>query len=121
MAKENRFPRRHLVHIILVPGFGAFDALGQVQYYAGVTSLFQNWRKRNNSPAPVVLHYFDNLPTAAVSSRASRLRTYIAKRMARGEILEKDKIALVGPLHGRPRYPSPHLRPGNPREYVHSR
>ncbi len=96
MAKENGFARHHLVHIILIPGFGAFDALGQVQYYAGITSLFQSWRKRNHSSAPVVLHYFDNLPTAAVSSRASRLRAYIGKRMARGEILDHDKIVLVG-------------------------
>jgi triacylglycerol lipase len=96
MAKENGFARRHLVHIILIPGFGAFDALGQVQYYAGITSLFQSWTKRNHSSAPVVLHYFDNLPTAAVSSRASRLRAYIGKRMARGEILEQDKVVLVG-------------------------
>jgi triacylglycerol lipase len=95
MAKENGFARRHLVHIVLVPGFGAFDALGQVQYYAGITGLFQNWRSHNNH-APVVLHYFDNLPTAAVSSRASRLGAYLAKRMARGEILETDKIVLVG-------------------------
>ena len=45
---------------------------------------------------PVVLHYFDNLPTAAVVTRATRLRNYLAKRMARGEILESDKIVLVG-------------------------
>jgi len=30
MAKENGFAHRHPVHIILIPGFGAFDALGQV-------------------------------------------------------------------------------------------
>ena len=95
MAKENGFARCRLVHIILVPGFGAFDALGQVQYYAGITGLFQSWKKHNPN-LPVVLHYFDNLPTAAVSSRAFRLRTYIGKRIARGEILEHDKIVLVG-------------------------
>jgi len=95
MAKENRFDRYHLIHIVLVPGFGAFDALGKVQYYAGITGLFQNWRDARQSPH-VVLHYFDNLPTAAVSSRASRLEAYLAKRMARGEILQNDRIVLVG-------------------------
>ncbi len=82
-------------HIVLVPGFGGFDALGRVQYYAGTTRLFQQWNLRYG-PLPVVLHYFDNLPTAAVATRAARLRGYLAKRMARGEILENDKIVLVG-------------------------
>jgi triacylglycerol lipase len=83
-------------HIVLVPGFGGFDALGQVEYYAGITGLFSDWKKHRRHRTPVVLHYFDNLPTAAVSTRATRLRMYLAKRIARGEILEKDKIVLVG-------------------------
>ncbi|HXZ81213.1 MAG TPA: hypothetical protein VEG30_14895 [Terriglobales bacterium] len=95
MAKRSGFARRPQVHIILVPGFGAFDALGQVQYYSGITTLFRHWREQQKR-SPVVLHYFDNLPTAAVSTRASRLRAYIAKRMARGEILDDDSIVLVG-------------------------
>jgi pimeloyl-ACP methyl ester carboxylesterase len=82
-------------HIVLIPGFGGFDALGRVEYYAGITRLFQHWSGRHPD-LPVVLHYFDNLPTAAVVTRATRLRKYLAKRMARGEILKKDKIVLVG-------------------------
>ena len=42
-------------HIVLIPGFGGFDALGQVAYYAGVTRRFQAWKHEK----PVVLHYFD--------------------------------------------------------------
>ena len=38
----------------------------------------------------------NNLPTAAVTTRAERLRNYLAKRIARGEILKTDKIVLVG-------------------------
>ena len=79
-------------HIVLVPGFAGFDALGQVEYYTGVTSLFQTWK---NSTA-AILHYFDNLPTAAVRTRAKRLCAFLAKRMVRGEILEGDKVVLVG-------------------------
>jgi len=82
--------QRH--HIVLIPGFGGFDALGQVEYYAGITELFQNWK----TDRAVVLHYFDNFPTAAVVTRAERLRYYLAKRVARGEILESDQITLVG-------------------------
>ncbi len=92
MPSRNGFTSSSRFHIVLVPGFGGFDALGQVEYYAGVTSLFRKWRDHN----PVVLHYFDNLPTAAVTTRAKRLRTYLAKRIARGEILQRDKIVLVG-------------------------
>jgi len=79
-------------HIVLIPGFGGFDALGQVEYYAGITDVFQHWK----ADRPVVLHYFDNLPTAAVVTRAERLRYYLAKRYARGEILKDDEVALVG-------------------------
>jgi triacylglycerol lipase len=82
------------IHVILVPGFGAFDALGRVEYYSGITHLFDSWTRRHS--CRVTLHYFDNLPTAPVTARARRLRMYLAKRMARGEILEADKIVLVG-------------------------
>jgi triacylglycerol lipase len=83
------------VHVVLVPGFSAFDALGQLEYYAGVTRQYRLWRKANPQP-PLVLHYFDNLPTANVATRAARLRSYLVKRLARGEIQGDDTIALVG-------------------------
>ena len=82
-------------HIVLIPGFGGFDAMGRVNYYAGVTELFQQWTDAHPQ-ADAVLHYFDNLPTAAMVTRAQRLRKYLAKRMARGEIRPKDDIILVG-------------------------
>ena len=76
-------------HVVLIPGF---DALGQVEYYAHVTRLFNAWRGER----PAVLHYFDNFPTAAVVTRASRLRSYLAKRIARSEISGGDEVTLVG-------------------------
>ncbi len=80
------------IHIVLIPGFAGFDALGQLEYYAGVTSRFASVRTNN-----AVLHYFDNFPTAAVITRATRLRSYLAKRIARGEISpEQDEVVLVG-------------------------
>lgn len=92
MANRNGSAFNKRFHIVLIPGFGGFDALGGVQYYAGVTSLFR-------TPTPdksVVLHYFDNLPTAAVVARAAELRSYLAKRIVRGEILPDDVVTLVG-------------------------
>ncbi len=83
-------------HVVLVPGFGGFDALGQVEYYAGVTRLFQEWKPEIPDSDPLVLHDFDNLPAAAVVTRAARLRRYLAKRIARGEIRKGDKVVLVG-------------------------
>jgi len=89
-------------HIVLVPGFGGFDALGGVNYYAGITERFQQFTQKYPQ-AGAVLHYFDNLPTAAVVTRAQRLRNYLAKRMARGEIrcddddhTNDDDIVLIG-------------------------
>src|SRR5271165_4714334 len=84
----------HRVHIVLVPGFAGFDALGQLEYYAGVTPQFRSWKELGRDD--VVLHYFDNFPTAAVVTRATRLRNYLAKRVARGEFLPGDSLALVG-------------------------
>jgi triacylglycerol lipase len=85
------------VHIVLVPGFAGFDALGQLEYYAGTTDRYRRWVEDGGARGQaVVLHYFDNLPTAAVSTRAARLRSYLAKRIARGEIQDADRVALVG-------------------------
>jgi len=85
------------VHVVLVPGFAGFDALGQVEYYAGVTPQFQAWKETGAKRRErVVLHYFDNFPTAAVRTRAARLRSYLAKRIARGEFQAGDTLALVG-------------------------
>jgi hypothetical protein len=81
--------------VVLVPGFAGFDALGQLEYYAGVTPFVRAWREGRAGP-PVVLHYFDNLPTASVATRAGRLRQYLAKRWARGELQPGDAVALVG-------------------------
>ena len=94
MVVRNKFASGNRFHLILIPGFGGFDALGQVEYYAGVTSLFRQWAIR--SAVPAVLHYFDNLPTAAVKTRATRLRAYLAKRIVRVEIIEGDQVVLVG-------------------------
>jgi triacylglycerol esterase/lipase EstA (alpha/beta hydrolase family) len=78
-------------HIVLIPGFAGFDALGQLEYYGRVTPLFQRLQIKD-----LVLHYFDNLPTASVTTRASRLQSYLAKRIARGEISDGDEVTLVG-------------------------
>jgi triacylglycerol lipase len=83
------------VHIVLAPGFAGFDALGQLEYYAGVTPLFRQWRNREPR-THVALRCFDNFPTAAVPTRAARLRSYLAKRIARGEFVAGDTVALVG-------------------------
>jgi hypothetical protein len=83
------------LHIVLVPGFAGFDALGQMGYFARVTEQFQAWREREQA-THAVLHYFDNFPTAAVVTRAGRLRKYLAKRIARGEFQPGDSLALVG-------------------------
>ncbi|MBZ5686645.1 MAG: hypothetical protein LAP86_16560 [Acidobacteriia bacterium] len=92
MADQEAGLRSHIrSHIVLIPGFAGFDALGQLEYYSGITSLFKSWRSGNE-----VLHYFDNFPTAAVATRATRLRQYLAKRIARGEISGHDDITLVG-------------------------
>ena len=91
MARRESSISSKRTHIVLIPGFAGFDALGQLEYYSGLTKLFKNLRTAN-----AVLHYFDNFPTAAVVTRARRLREYLAKRMARGEISNRDSVTLIG-------------------------
>ena len=83
-------------HVVLVPGFVGFDALGQLHYYAGVTSRFGTWRKQQAEGRDVAVHCFDNFPTASVELRAGRLMRYLANKIQRGEIGERDQITLVG-------------------------
>ncbi|MFY0526359.1 esterase/lipase family protein [Archangium gephyra] len=75
-------------HIVLVPGFGGFDALGSLRYYHGVTQVL--------GPSPLVLHYFPNLPTASVQTRARRLRLWLGDLQERRVIGGKDALHLVG-------------------------
>jgi triacylglycerol lipase len=82
-------PKR--IHVVLIPGFAGFDALGQLEYYAGITPIFRDFSRGLH-----VLHYFDNFPTAAVVTRAARLLKYLAKRIARGSIAKHDEIVLIG-------------------------
>lgn len=87
------------MHVVLVPGFGGFDALGQIPYYAGTTQVADDWRRAapdDPQRGAVVLHYFDNLPTAGVRTRAERLLGFLLKRVERNEFQEGDQIALVG-------------------------
>ncbi|HVZ34336.1 MAG TPA: hypothetical protein VG963_18035, partial [Polyangiaceae bacterium] len=81
-------------HIVMVPGFAGFDALGQLEYYSGITPIFQRWRESGRGQC--VLHYFGNLPTAGVATRARALRSYLAKRLARAEFQPGDRLCLVG-------------------------
>lgn len=82
-------------HIVLVPGFVGFDALGQLEYYSGVTDVFAAWSGEAGNP-DVALHYFENVPTASVELRAERLCKYLLKKVVRGEFGRNDRVALVG-------------------------
>lgn len=74
-------------HVVLVPGFGGFDALGRLNYYYGTTQLF---------PKRGALHYFENLPTASVCTRSLLLERYLCALVSRNIIEDTDEIALVG-------------------------
>ena len=96
-STETAVPAPGRLHIVLVPGFAGFDALGQLQYYTGVTQAFRDWgQTATGLRAPWVLHHFDDLPTPGVRTRAARLRRYLDERRARGEIQDGDRVALVG-------------------------
>lgn len=77
-------------HIVLVPGFGGFDALGSLRYYHGVTDVL----KATDDERPV--HYFPNLPTASVLTRARSLQVWLTELRNRGALGRGDDIHLVG-------------------------
>ncbi|HEX4477591.1 MAG TPA: hypothetical protein VH142_21020 [Polyangiaceae bacterium] len=121
-AGAEMFDSQRRTHIVLVPGFGGFDALGQIFYYAGVTVAFQEWRTKRRAaglPDPAIaLHYFENLPTAGVQSRAMALRAFLEERAFRSIFEPGDRVALVGHSTGgldirqllvnlNPRFPPP--------------
>jgi triacylglycerol lipase len=74
-------------HVVMVPGFGGFDALGRLNYYYGTTPLF---------PRHGALHYFENLPTASVCTRSLLLERFLCQLVARNVIEDGDEVALVG-------------------------
>ncbi|ABF87591.1 hypothetical protein MXAN_5216 [Myxococcus xanthus DK 1622] len=77
-------------HLVLVPGFGGFDALGSLRYYHGVTEVLQ----AGDDERPV--HYFTNLPTASVQTRAQALQSWLSELRNRRAIAPEDEIHLVG-------------------------
>lgn len=76
-------------HMILVPGFGGFDALGELLYYSKVLDVL----REKESPC---VHFFPNLPMASVAARAEALVVWVGKRVERGIIQGDDQIHLVG-------------------------
>jgi len=111
MTQAGALPRRGRHHLVLVPGFGGFDALGQIPYYAATSGVFQQWKQDNNDnnnsnssnsnnndskSMDAEIHYFDNFPTASVKTRAMKLRFYLAGMMARGDIQDYDTVSLIG-------------------------
>src|SRR3954468_13526356 len=98
-ATSQAKPESGRLHLVFVPGFGGFDALGEIEYYAGTTDVFQAWcgqRREDGWGDRVVAHYFDNLPTAGVRTRARLLREYLTSRAKRHEFrVGADRIALI--------------------------
>jgi hypothetical protein len=112
----------------MVPGFGGFDALGQIQYYTGVTKELTTWLAAHREHRGAV-HYFDNLPTAAVATRGARLAKFVKKLVERHVIQDDDRVVLVGhstggldirqmlrDLHNAAAGTSPAVTRANPRE-----
>lgn len=87
------------LHLVFVPGFGGFDALGELEYYAGTTDAFQAWCREPRDDHwgdRVVVHYFDTLPSAGVRTRARLLREYLSSRTRRHEFrVAVDRVALI--------------------------
>lgn len=80
-------------HLVLVPGFGGFDALGSLRYYHGVTDVL---RGQGGPGELLAVHYFPNLPTASVQTRAQQLHRWLEELWDRRIFIEGDRLHLIG-------------------------
>ena len=87
MADWNGVGYHNRFHIVLVPGWAARHSWAN-PLLCGHSPTYSKLEKRKN-PGPGGTPLFRRLPTAAVRTRATRLRAYFAKRIARGEILRR--------------------------------
>jgi hypothetical protein len=92
--QTSRSAGRH--HLLLVPGFGGFDALGSLRYYHGVTEVLNEWSKRSEQGGDMALHYFPNLPTASVRTRAQGLQRWLNELYLRRIIGPADRLHFIG-------------------------
>lgn len=83
-------------HVLLVPGFGGFDLLGPLHYYQGVVEYL---RSGGEGGPTLSVHFFPNLPTASVPTRAAMLARWIGKRVHRGTIRVEEDPAASDRLH----------------------
>ncbi len=88
--ETNGSPGQH--HLVLVPGFGGFDALGTLRYYHGVTDVLHE----QGGYGEMAVHYFPNLPTASVQTRAQQLQRWLEELWNRRILLEGDRLHLIG-------------------------
>lgn len=75
-------------HLVLVPGCGAFEALGAIEYFAGVIPPL-------HEVAPFSIHVVPGAPAARVTDRAAALAAFLARRMYQGTIRGGDAVHLV--------------------------
>jgi pimeloyl-ACP methyl ester carboxylesterase len=78
-------------HVLLVPGFFAFEALGEIRYFAGVAQALE--RAYAERGQRVTVHEVPTPPTASIRQRAARLVDEL-DRIARAE--DGARIHLVG-------------------------
>lgn len=76
---------------MLIPGFGGFDALGAISYYnPKVVPIIRS------ADESTCVHFFPNLPSAAVATRARSLMGWLGRRFERGVFSPDDELHLVG-------------------------
>jgi len=74
-------------HVLLIPGFFGFEALGDMRYFVGVTEHVE--RAFEEQGHEVVVSEVDTLPTASLRARASRVLDHAAA-------LDDGPLHLVG-------------------------
>jgi hypothetical protein len=89
MGKDRTSAQHHLV---LVPGFGGFDALGSLRYYHGVTDVLH----AQGEYGELAVHYFPNLPTASVQTRGQALQRWLEELWDRRIFIAGDRLHLIG-------------------------
>ena len=63
-------------HVVLVPGFFGFSALGRLEYFRGVRPVLEEWFRSHGHV--VTLHQVPTLPSASLRQRAARVLDTLA-------------------------------------------
>lgn len=86
-------------HLVLVPGFSAFELLSSIDYFEGVSRALRGSFDESSGPRPC-LHLIEGLRPAPLEARSRHLRRWLARQLNHGVIRSDELVHLIGHSSG---------------------